>query len=44
MFFAVAVKVLWIQIVSGTELGTRATVQVTDKINAKFGDDTIEFG
>ena len=32
MFFAVAVKLLWIQIVSGTELGKRATVQVTDKI------------
>ena len=32
MFIAVAIKLLWIQIVSGTELGKRATIQVTDKI------------
>ena len=32
LFFAVAIKLLWIQIVSGTELGKRATIQVTDKI------------
>ena len=30
LFFAVAVKLLWIQVVSGTELGKRATIQVTD--------------
>ena len=32
LFILVAGKLLWIQIVSGTELGKRATVQVTDKI------------
>jgi len=32
LFIAVAVKLLWIQIISGTELGKRATIQVTDKI------------
>ena len=32
MFIAVAGRLLWIQIISGTELGKRATIQVTDKI------------
>ena len=32
MFLLVVGKLLWVQIISGTELGKRATVQVTDKI------------
>ena len=31
-FVVVAGRLLWIQIISGTELGKRATTQVTDKI------------
>ena len=32
MFLLVVGKLLWVQIISGTELGKRATIQVTDKI------------
>ena len=48
MFFAVAVKLLWIQIVSGTELGKRATVSLyvnPDEMNksAKPGKKETEY-